>query len=286
MPSIRANGVDLHVQRLGPRPDSAVPPMGTVVLIHGLFIDSLASYYLTLAPAFAAAGFETVMYDLRGHGRSERPPSGYALEDFTADLEALLDALDLAGRPIHLLGNSFGGTLALHYAVHRPDNVASVAAIEAGPAGEKWRQTMTGLMSQAAHVTGEKNEHEALAWFLDGYRKDGGNQIGEAHVARLASSAGRIISSTTITEDLPASRPVTDEQVRGLRCPVLLVIGSDGPYIGHVPRLKSLLPHSRMVILPGQKHQMLIEAPGKVRELTLEWVRERSAALAQGAEGQ
>ena len=82
-----------------------------VVFVHGLLTDSLASYYFTLGPSFAAAGIDVIMYDLRGHGRSERPETGYQIEYFVDDLVALLDALG-ERRRVHVVGNSFGGTVA------------------------------------------------------------------------------------------------------------------------------------------------------------------------------
>src|SRR4029079_11976444 len=103
MAMIDAGGIRLHVPRTGPGGGRA--PTATVVLVHGLLTDSLASYYFTVAPAFAAAGLHVVMYDLRGHGRSARPAEGYTLDHNVDDLEALLDRLGVTG-PVHLVGNS------------------------------------------------------------------------------------------------------------------------------------------------------------------------------------
>src|SRR5262245_48374774 len=110
MADVIANGVRFNVVRLGPPADvpRARPP---VVFIHGLIIDNLASFYLTLAPVVAREA-DTLCYDLRGHGRSERPLSGYRLEDAVADLCGILDAAGLR-EPVQLVGNSFGGTIVL-----------------------------------------------------------------------------------------------------------------------------------------------------------------------------
>src|SRR5258706_10835045 len=110
MADVVANGVRHHVQRLGsPRPDGR-----TVVFVHGLVMDNLSSFYFTLANPIAA-GAEVILYDLRGHGMSERPPRGYAVADLVADLAALLDALSI-DHPVDLVGNSFGGLVALAFA--------------------------------------------------------------------------------------------------------------------------------------------------------------------------
>jgi pimeloyl-ACP methyl ester carboxylesterase len=129
MPEITANGVRLHVQRLSPR-HRPLTPTQPVVFIHGLGMDNMSSYYYTLANPVAQAGAEVILYDLRGHGLSERPRRGYRVADSVADLAALLDALGIEG-PVHLVGNSYGGTVALSFAVSYPGRVASLVLIEA-----------------------------------------------------------------------------------------------------------------------------------------------------------
>src|ERR1700720_2648723 len=115
MAEILANGVRLHVQRLGPA--EGVPPSGkTIVLLHGLIVDDLSSYYFTLATPLAAAGPDVVLYDLRGRGRSERPVPGYSLSDGIADLDELLTALAIH-QSVHLVGNSYGGAIAIGMAL-------------------------------------------------------------------------------------------------------------------------------------------------------------------------
>lgn len=274
MVMIRANGLGQHVQRLRP-PHRR--PYATVVFVHGAFIDSLASYYFTLGPRFAEAGFDAVMYDLRGHGRSERPPSGYALEHFTADLDALLDELGIA-HPVHLVGNSFGGTVALDFVVHRPERVATVTVVESGPASRSWSRTMTNALRHA----GDMGDDEALVWFTEQYGTLSSTRTGDArhdaHIRRLGRAAAKLVRSTTIAEDMPTGRVLTDEQLAGVRCPVLLVNGQEGLVAAESARLRSLLPHCRVAVVPGQKHSVLVEASDAVGRLALDWVREHAGA--------
>src|SRR5438445_13352487 len=115
---IMTNGIRSHYERMpAENAGSGRPPI--VVFIHGLGTDSLASFYLTLAAPVATAGIEVIAYDLRGHGRSKQPATGYRMSDFVADLDGLLDGLGVA-EPVNLVGNSFGGTIAFSYAHPRP----------------------------------------------------------------------------------------------------------------------------------------------------------------------
>ena len=111
MAETTANGLCFHYQSLGAgRGDERL-----VVFLHGLVMDNLSSWYFTVANPVATRT-EVLLYDLRGHGKTERPKTGYAVSDHVDDLTALLDALELSDRPLELVGNSFGGILAMAFA--------------------------------------------------------------------------------------------------------------------------------------------------------------------------
>ncbi|MFI9075184.1 alpha/beta fold hydrolase [Streptomyces sioyaensis] len=265
MAVINANGIALHVEQMPARnPTDAAPPP-TVVFVHGMLVDSLVSYYFTLAPVFAAEGMDVIMYDLRGHGHSERVPSGYLLEDFVSDLDALLDRLAVTG-PVHLVGNSYGGTIAFSYAARRPERVASVAVIESEPATEAWSRKMAVNLRRAADEFARSDLHEQLT------REHG------PHVTRRVKSASRLLNSSTMARDIPASRLLAEDEIRALRCPVLAVYGSESELAAQEPWLKSLLTDCRTVVVPDQEHWVLMGATDLVRDLLTGWVREHHAA--------
>ncbi|MFJ5264831.1 alpha/beta fold hydrolase [Streptomyces sp. NPDC088387] len=257
----------LHVQRIGPR--DGRPPTATAVLVHGLLTDSLASYYFTLAPRFAAAGLDVVMYDLRGHGRSGRPESGYTLDDNLDDLEALLGRLELTA-PVHLVGNSFGGTVAFGYAERRPEHVASLSVIESMPATAAWAATMDGVLRQVETELAS-NEAAALDWITT---NRGFN------TARLAKGAALLVRASTIVRDIPAGRILGEDRIRSVRCPTLFLYGGDSALVEQAPWLESLLPDCRTVVVPGHEHSVLVEAPGPVGDHILGLIRDVSGAEA------
>ncbi|WP_030326338.1 alpha/beta fold hydrolase [Streptomyces sp. NRRL B-3229] len=259
----------LNVERMGHR--DGRPATGTVVLVHGLLTDSLASYYFTVAPRFAAAGLDVVMYDLRGHGRSGRPASGYTLDHHIDDLEALLARLEITG-PVHLVGNSFGGTIAFGYAARRPDRAASVTLIESEPATATWAPKLGGILHRVMHELAY-NEADALAW-ITAHRSH--------NTARLAKGAARLARETTLARDIPASRVLTEDEIRSVGCPVLGLYGGDSDLAELAPWLRSLLPDCRTVVLPGHEHSVLVEAPGTVGDHVLALV---GAADAEGVAG-
>ncbi|WP_055533392.1 alpha/beta fold hydrolase [Streptomyces graminilatus] len=244
-------GLALHTQRVGPR--GGQPVTATAVLVHGLLTDSLASYYFTVAPAFAASGIDVVMYDLRGHGRSTRPATGYTLDDSIDDLEALLDRLEVTG-PVHLVGNSYGGTVAFGYAARHPERAASVTLIESEPASVSWAAKLDGALGRVMHELAH-NEAEAIAWITANRSQN---------TARLAKGAARLARETSLARDVPASRVLTDDEISSVRCPVLGVYGGDSELAGLAPWMESVLPDCRTVVVPGHEHSVFVEAPGTI----------------------
>ncbi|GAA4535722.1 alpha/beta fold hydrolase [Amycolatopsis samaneae] len=254
MSRVRAGELDVHVQRLSP-PGTDAP---ILVCVHGLLTDSLASYYFTLGPAFAERGVDVIMYDLRGHGRTTRPASGYRLEQFVDDLDALLGALGVT-RPVHVVGNSFGGSVAYGLAAARPDRVASVIAIEAEPPTPVWTRHMADGLADA------KNQL-ALDGAFDWIAAHHG-----AHTARLSKSAHKILQATTMAEDIPRSGTI-EPDLSAVRCPVLAVFGGDSGLSEQVPHLEETLAYCRTVVLPDQGHSVLVERTAETIDVILDWV--------------
>ncbi|GHG32868.1 MULTISPECIES: alpha/beta fold hydrolase [Amycolatopsis] len=258
MPTMTVNGLRTNVQ--------LVPAGGTetVVFLHGMGTDSLASFYLTLAPPVAAAGIDVISYDLRGHGKTERPERGYTLGDFVADLDDLLRQLGV-DRPVHLVGNSFGGTLAYSYAVANPSRVRSIVCIESEPATEVWAEKMSAIL---AHTVRFLQVEESFDWIEANF---------SAHHRRLARLAAERITSTKMAEEVPLGPLLTWEQVAGIGCPVLSILGSHGYQADDLEALTSLLPNGELHVFEGQGHSVLVEQHREVRELVLKWI-ERHAA--------
>ena len=74
--------------------------------------------------------YRVVTYDLRGHGRSEKPSTGYGRDVEVADLAALLEHVGIP--KAHLVGLSRGAAVALAFAAAHPERTASVIAMGAG----------------------------------------------------------------------------------------------------------------------------------------------------------
>jgi alpha-beta hydrolase superfamily lysophospholipase len=145
------DGLDLFVRRWR---DESVAHQWTVVLVHGL--GEHGGRYAHLAEWFAPLGATVYAMDLRGHGRSGGQ-RGHA-----PSLNALLDDIDVvlhhareeSGAPIVLLGHSFGGLLAIAYALDRPDRLdraifsAPLLIVKARVPG--WKRAAASILPKVA----------------------------------------------------------------------------------------------------------------------------------------
>lgn len=251
------NGLKTNVQLAPAR--SGVRTGETAVFLHGMGTDSLASFYLTLAPPVAAAGIDVVSYDLRGHGKTERPHSGYTINDFVADLHDLLSQLDLE-KPVHLIGNSFGGTLAFSYAAAHPERVRSIVCIESEPATEMWADKMTQILD---HTVDFLAREESFDWIEANF---------SAHHRRLARMAADRIINTSMAQEVPLGPLLSLQDVESIRCPVLSILGREGYQADDLEALTSLLPRGELHVFDGQGHSVLVERHREVRELVLSWI--------------
>jgi long-chain acyl-CoA synthetase len=100
-------------------------PQRTLVFIHGF--GGQASQWQYQLQKFSLEN-RVIALDLRGHGLSEAPSSGYDLEQLIVDLETALVLLKVKGKFV-LVGHSFGGAIATEYAVKHPDRVERLILI-------------------------------------------------------------------------------------------------------------------------------------------------------------
>jgi pimeloyl-ACP methyl ester carboxylesterase len=254
MPDLVVRGVRHFVQRLG-------RGQSTVVFLHGLVMDNLSSLYFTLAGPVARFA-DVVLYDLRGHGRSQRPPAGYDLDGLVADLDALLLGLGVR-RPVLLVGNSFGGLLALAYAATHPTRVAGMVLVDAHFAGAGWGQAMAETLA----LEGEERDARIAA----GFRTWLGRHR-ERKRTRLAETAQALVRDTSLVADLRRTPPLDEDRLARLACPILLLYGERSDLRAAGELLARILPAAELRLIAGCTHSVLWEATAEVRGLVARWL--------------
>jgi pimeloyl-ACP methyl ester carboxylesterase len=95
-----------------------------LVLIHGMALDGRI---WADTPEFLAGKFQVINPDLRGHGRSFAPETGYSFRDFESDIKVLLAELKID--KVTLVAHSLGGAVAIKFSLQQPDKVARLVLL-------------------------------------------------------------------------------------------------------------------------------------------------------------
>jgi pimeloyl-ACP methyl ester carboxylesterase len=134
MPFLRVRDVRLHYELDGPSgPAAPSPPRVPLVLLHGL--GSSTRDWQPQVKHFSQKR-RVLALDLRGHGRSSKPPGPYAISLFAGDVadaaRRLLPGAVETGEGVHVAGLSMGGMVALQLALDAPALLRSLTVVNAG----------------------------------------------------------------------------------------------------------------------------------------------------------
>ena len=200
---VLAAGVRLYVRRVV---EPAAPP---ILLLHGLGVSGAVwqPFARRLLPSFAA-----VAPDLRGHGASDAPASGYAPADYASDLAALAETLFTG--PVPVLGQSLGALVALALARLRPEAVSALVLVDPPIDGTRDNPDVENVWRLKHEPPG------ALEQYLLRVNPGSGKMLAR----NLAAQFRRTVDAayqTMLARPRPA--PDTWSDLAAIRCPLLLV---------------------------------------------------------------
>lgn len=167
MPHITRNGVKVYYECFG---DGS-----PIVFLHPW---STNRFIWTFQLMEFARDHRCIAVDHRGHGQSDKPESGYAIDEMAADVAAILD--DVGVERAILVGNSIGGMIAMQTSLDYPQrvtgnlilssgtNIGASAPPEMAEAMQKdWRAMFSGLLDSAVS-TKSKVARPEIGAFMEG----------------------------------------------------------------------------------------------------------------------
>lgn len=264
MPHIIANDVKLFYQQAGPvgAPD--------VVLIHGI-TGNMAVWMLSGLVPKLASQFRVTVYDMRGHGHSDTPATGYTSADMSDDFAALHAELGLA--PAYLLGHSYGGTVALHIADRFPHLakglVLSDPFIPALRRLQKDPRNWKGFLKYKLNAAKAGMFVGGNLWDLSEMLEQAAN-LPEWRKKMFVAKAGQgaldrlvRLRPTTCGQDVAKAAGLTEEGIAGIQQPAVCLFGEHSPFMPMGDALAKLLPNSSVDIVPKAQHFGFEENPAE-----------------------
>jgi proline iminopeptidase len=256
-----------------------------IILIHG-GPDFDHTYLLPDMDRLADA-YHLIYYDQRGRGKSsDVPPADVSIQSEVEDIERLQQSLQLEKAAV--LGHSFGGILAMEYAIRHPERTSHLILMNTAAASQAdyfvlrdeirrrksvYQEELDALTASAAYQQGDPDAVTAY------YRIQYGTTIRQPeHLDRLMAQMrlnftnggvlrGRAIEQQLYTETWNSSEFDLFPRLKRLSVPTLVIHGDDD----FVPlecaaHIAQAIPGARLVVLPDCGHFAYIEAPDKLRK--------------------
>ena len=252
-----------------------------VVFLHGVGLNKNA--WRKQEEFFAAARRTTIVCDLPGHGPSHpshshpsshpasQPPRPARLSDYSAPVAALLDELGFERADI--VGHSFGGLVALDFALRFPQKIRRLAALNCvfrrPPAAKK--AALDRARALANGGAPQVSENAVRRWFGHPPAAENAALAEEARQwLRAANPEGFARAYQLFAECDADFAP----QLHRLAAPALFATGENDPH--STPEMSremaEIAPKGQCVILPGQRHMAALSAPDIVNPVLLKFL--------------
>jgi pimeloyl-ACP methyl ester carboxylesterase len=255
MPYANVNDLRMYYEEIGSRDGQPL------ILLHGAggTVDDPTGGWAALAESFAEQ-FRVLLVEHRGHGRTDNPAGFMTFEQIGDDLAALAEQLGL--EPAHIAGISDGGVVALDCALRRPQMTRTITVVGAN------FSVHDGIRAVAASLDPDALEQtapEAAAEF--GRRHDQGKYAGY-----WKDLLRHIIANNT------ANPSWTEDDLRRIRCPTLLIAGENDPFAtaDQMAVMKRSIPRAEWLIINHAGHPVHFEHPDIVGPRMLDFL-ERNA---------
>lgn len=246
---------DITIEAGGKRLDARAGGSGTpIILFHSLLADRTSWDGITGA---LAATHRVIVLDLPGFGASV--PVGSRLEDIADHIAAGIAALGLEEKPI-LLGNGYGGFIALMTAIRHPGIASRLVLADCGACfSEPGRAAFRGMSAAA--------KEKGLGAIADvAMRRLFAPEFQAQNPALIAQRKERFLAVDAATFhgacDALATLDVRDK-LAAVQVPVLVLVGAQDEATPP-PMARELaagLPDAKLVELPGLAHVPQLQAP-------------------------
>lgn len=224
-----------------------------LVLIHGVALDSRIWGDL---PTWLGGKYRVLNYDLRGHGKSFAPETGYSYRDLVADLNELITALEMP--KISIVAHSLGGAVAIKFALRHPGKVDKLVLAAPHIVGYTDYQGWPNVYRTARQIDVDQAKISWETFRLFSRLKDGSPE------KKLFLDCLRDFPGTMWT-DTQAGRYIVESDLKivdKLAAPTLLLCGrEDLDFLPVAKLINAQLPQGSLFEIPDCGHMIHLEKP-------------------------
>jgi pimeloyl-ACP methyl ester carboxylesterase len=209
---------------------------------------------------------QVVVVDHRGHGRSDKPKDGYAIQEHARDVAAVLDALKI--QKAVLVGNSIGGMIAMQFNLDYPDRVIGNVIVSSGTAlGENmpkevaqefknnYEGTFSALLDGAVSAKTKRERPEIL-------------ETMKAHF-RVPSNFPKYVFDSAMADPNGVFNWNIKDRLSTIRKPTLVLAGEEDQAtpVAANKFLADNIPGAKLSIIKDVGHLYQLEKPAEFNEV-------------------
>jgi pimeloyl-ACP methyl ester carboxylesterase len=244
----------------------------TLVLIHGMFGDH-TDWEPTLASL--SRNYRVIAPDLPGFGLSDKPDVDYNADFFLRSLQGFLAAVNAT--PATLIGNSFGGELAILYTLQHPADLNALVLVSSGglrPFSEQERRQIAIRFSEPILAKLTPQIHEWIfAPIFARHTADRERYISKQNAKLERADRPAYARALFRSMQLAAELDLMD-RLPEIACRTLLVWGDADPVFPLTIAQSALerLQSAELVIVPQASHALQLDAPAEFVDAVLRFL--------------
>jgi len=232
-----------------------------IILSHG-WMDDCSVWKSQIE--FLAKKYKVIVYDHRGHGKSDKPKKDYSIQTLSNDIYSLIQKLNF--EKITIIGHSMGGMTALVFALEHPDKVSKLVLVGTTA---KMAFSMRVQLWIMMHILPYKSFARGA---IDSKYYEPSEQVIKEAMDRALRTSKYVAHECSL--EFTKNYDIR-HRVSKIKVPTLIIVGDKDKVtpVEMSQHLSSEIEGSKLQIIPNSKHMPMIDKVKEVNEIIDKFIK-------------
>ena len=266
MAMFETNGINIFYEDLGNKESEHC-----VVFFNGAM--STTTSWALLYPVFEKMGWRIVLHDYKGQLKSDKPVGPYTFKEHVEEAKALFDHLDL--RHVHVIGTSYGGRVAMEFALQYPDETLTLSIINSFSESDAYLDTLVaGWDRSRVFGNGESFLWSVVPTFYGKAFIENNQAVFQERAKALGMANSEFFVGQKAIYDTFSADIYTTDRLHAISCPTLIIVGDQDLVtpIKFSEIMVEHIPHTEFVVVPDCGHVTIAEKPKELESIVFGFV--------------